>query len=217
MKRKIFIFLILITVITGCDNESKDLIEIIKSPNGEYEIRTYLHNCGATCDFGVSADLCDKNNKCKEIYYCYHERESFVYWLDDENIFINQKKLNVLKDNYHNIDYDNAFRLSNIDHYKSISLINKDNYEYKLNGFEADYISEKATSIFKFNKINIYDDYDFILRIINLKRNTTSKYFLKITDDKMYLISSDKMSELNKTDYEYIKKIIIHNDLYKFN
>ena len=33
----------------------------------------------------------------------------------------------------------------------------------------------------------------------------------------MYLINSDKMSELNRTDYEYMKKILTSNDLYNFS
>ena len=217
MKKIFFIILTLILILTGCDAGSKDLIEVIESPNGEYEIRTYLHNCGATCDFGVSADLCDKNNKCKEIYFSYHENISFVYWIDEENVFINQKTLNIFKDKYDSLDYDNAFRLfGNYDEYKAIYLINKDN-EYKLTNTDISYIDEVSKSIFTFNKKNIYVDYDFIFKIINIKDNTSTEYLLKIDNNKMYMINNDKMSELNRTDYEYIKRILISKDLYSFN
>lgn len=221
MKKKlIFIYLISAVLLTGCDGiGSKDLMESIESPNGKYIIKTYLNNCGATCDFGVSAELCDTNNNCKEIYDCYHENTSFVYWIDNENVFINQKILNIFKDTYHSMDYDNAFRLSkNIDYYQSIYLINRDNYEYKLSGYDVDYISEKSTSMYTFDKNNTYDnDYDFIMKIVNLENNETTKYFVKIDKNKMYILNNDKLSELNRTDYEYLKQILISNNLYSFN
>lgn len=206
-----------ITFIFGVDTCSKDLIESVKSPNGEYTIKTYLRNCGATVDFEVVADLCDKNDKCKKIYSGYHESVSFVYWIDNDNVFINQKTLNIHKDKYNGYDYDDAFRLYSIEDYKEMYLIDKDNNEYKLDGLEADYIDKMATSIFDFNKNNTFNDYDFILKIIDLGKKSTNEYLLKIDNNKMYLINSDKMSELNRTDYEYMKKILTFNGLYNFS
>ena len=216
MKRLLILLLILILI--GCkDNCSMDLIESVKSPNGKYTLKTYLKNCGATVDFHIIAMLCDKENKCKKIYDCYHEYNSFIYWIDDENVFINQKKLNVFKDKYNNYDYENAFRLTkNVDYYKEMYLINKDNYEYKLDGYDVDYIDEFSKSIFSFNKKNTINDYDFIFKILDLEKNKITKYFLKIQDDKMYIINDNKMSILNRSDYEYMKKILIKNKLYDF-
>ena len=206
-----------ITFIFGIDTCSKDLIESVKSPNQEYTIKTYLRNCGATVDFEVVADLCDKNDKCKKIYSGYHESVSFVYWIDNDNVFINQKTLNIHKDKYNGYDYDDAFRLYSIEDYKEMYLIDKDNNEYKLDGLEADYIDEIATSIFDFNKSNSFNDYDFTFKIVDLEEKSTDEYLLKIDNNKMYLINSDKMSELNRTDYEYMKKILTSNDLYNFS
>ena len=206
-----------ITFIFGVDTCSKDLIESVKSPNGEYTIKTYLRNCDATVDFEVVADLCDKNDKCKKIYSGYHESVSFVYWIDNDNVFINQKTLNIHKDKYNGYDYDDAFRLYSIEDYKEMYLIDKDNNEYKLDGLEADYIDKMATSIFDFNKNNTFNDYDFIFKIIDLEKKSTNEYLLKIDNNKMYLINSDKMSELNRTDYEYMKKILTSNNLYNFS
>ena len=207
-----------ITFIFGVDTCSKDLIESVKSPNGEYTIKTYLRNCGATVDFEVVADLCDKNDKWKNIYSGYHESVSFVYWIDNDNVFINQKTLNIHKDKYNGYDYDDAFRLyRNIENYKEMYLIGKNNNEYKLDGIEADYIDEIATSIFDFNNSNSFNDYDFIFKIVDLEKKYTNEYLLKIDNNKMYLINSDKMSELNRTDYEYMKKILTFNDLYNFS
>ncbi len=207
-----------ITFIFGVDTCSKDLMESVKSPNVEYTIKTYLRNCGATVDFEVVADLCDKNDKCKNIYSGYHESVSFVYWIDNDNVFINQKTLNIHKDKYNGYDYDDAFRLyRNIENYKEMYLIGKNNNEYKLDGLEADYIDEIATSIFDFNNSNSFNDYDFIFKIVDLEKRYTNEYLLKIDNNKMYLINSDKMSELNRTDYEYMKKILTSNDLYNFS
>lgn len=207
-----------IAFIFGIDTCSKDLMESIKSPNGEYTIKTYLRNCGATVDFEVVADLCDKNDKCKNIYSGYHESVSFVYWIDNDNVFINQKTLNIHKDKYNGYDYDVAFRLDrNIQYFKKMYLISKDKNEYKLDELEADYIDKMAASIFDFNKNNIFNDYDFTFKIVDFKKKSTKEYLLKINNNKMYLINSDKMSELNRTDYEYIKKILNSNDLYKFS
>lgn len=206
-----------ITFIFGIDTCSKDLMESVKSPNGDYTIKTYLRNCGATVDFEVVADLCDKNDKCKKIYSGYHESVSFVYWIDNDNVFINQKTLNIHKDKYDGYDYDDAFRPYSFDNYKLMYLINKDNQEYKLDGKDACYIDEMATSIFTFNKDNSFNDYDFIFKIVSLEKKTTNEYLIKIDNNKLYLINGDKMSELNRTDYEYIKKILTSKDLYNFS
>lgn len=219
MKRKIILILLILILSTGCkDTCSRDLIESVKSPNGKYTIKTYLRNCGATTDFEILGMLCSSKNDCKKIYYCYHESYSFVYWIDNENVFINQKKLNIFRDKYHNYDYDNSFRLTkNIDYSKEMYLINKENYEYRLDGLEADYIDEFSNSIFKFNKKNTFNDYDFIFKIVELDSKEITQYFLKIEDKNMYLFNDDKLSKLNKTDYEYMKKILISNHLYNFN
>ena len=102
MKKIIFGFLFLfLFCLTGCNSAcSEELLESVPSPDGKYTIKTYLINCGATVDWSVRADLCDENNKCKEIYNCYHENESSVQWIDNETISINNKTLNIYKDKY---------------------------------------------------------------------------------------------------------------------
>ena len=96
-----FVYCILIIVIYAPNNDcSKELLEKVESPNGEYSIKTYRKNCGATIDFSVTGELCSKDDKCKEIYLCYHESDSLVYWIDDETVFINNKTLNIHKDKY---------------------------------------------------------------------------------------------------------------------
>lgn len=101
MKKNILLFVFISVFITGCQSVcSKDLIESVTSPDEKYTIKTYLINCGATVDWSVKADLCDENDECKQIYNCYHENASSVYWIDDETVFINNKTLNIHKDKY---------------------------------------------------------------------------------------------------------------------
>ena len=92
---------IFILISLSTDKCKPELLQSVPSPNGKYTIKTYLDGCGgATVDYSVIAYRCDKNDKCKKIYFCYHENDSLVYWLDNENIFINNKKMNVFKDKY---------------------------------------------------------------------------------------------------------------------
>ena len=100
----LFIILIIIESIFG-EVCSKDILESIPSPNNEYVLNTYLNNCGATTPFVVTGELCNKNNKCKEIYFSEHENKSEVYWIDNITVSINSKVLNIKKDKYNSI-YD---------------------------------------------------------------------------------------------------------------
>lgn len=80
---------------------AKEQLEIVDSPNKNYKIVTYRENCGgATVDFAVVGELCTEDHKCKEIYDCYHEQDSYVYWIDNETVSINNKILNIIKDKY---------------------------------------------------------------------------------------------------------------------
>ena len=75
---------------------------------------------------------------------------------------------------------------------------------------------EVSTSMFNFKISNIFNDYDFIIKIIDLDTNQTIQYFLKIDKKKMYIINNNKLSKLNRTDCEYLKKVLISNNLYTF-
>lgn len=79
---------------------SMEKIESEASPNNEYKVITYRKNCGATTDFAVIGELCIKDNKCRKIYECYHEQDSYVYWIDDETVSINNKILKINKEKY---------------------------------------------------------------------------------------------------------------------
>ena len=95
---KKILLLILLILITGC--KSKELIASVESPNKEYVINAYLLNCGATCSFEVVAELCGSLNKCQEIYDEYRQDEAVINWIDNENVSINGRVLNIFKDKY---------------------------------------------------------------------------------------------------------------------
>lgn len=103
----LLLFISFVAIFAGSVSCTKDLLQTVESPNGEYIVNTYQKNCHATTDFSVIGELCNKNNKCKKIYNCYHEKDSFVYWIDNETVFINNKKLNIYDDKYDWRDDDN--------------------------------------------------------------------------------------------------------------
>ena len=94
-----YLIILLISLLIGntCD---KERLEAVTSPNKKYKIVTYKVNCGATVDFSIIGELCTKDNNCKEIYNCYHEQDSYVYWINDKTVSINNKILNIHKDKY---------------------------------------------------------------------------------------------------------------------
>jgi hypothetical protein len=79
-----------------------DFMTEAKSPNGEYTVRAYLSNGGATVAFSVrgEVDYHDKRNKTKNIYWGYREDQAEIIWLDDQTVSINGVELDVRKDVY---------------------------------------------------------------------------------------------------------------------
>ncbi|NRF95716.1 hypothetical protein HQN89_33345 [Paenibacillus frigoriresistens] len=76
--------------------------ESFPSPSKRYSINIYLVNGGATVDYAIRGELSYKNifKRNKNIYWNYHEESAEVNWLDEENIVINGRKLNVLTDSF---------------------------------------------------------------------------------------------------------------------
>lgn len=72
------------------------------SPNGDYTVRAYLSNSGATVAFAVRGEVVyhNKRNKTKNIYWAYREEQAEIIWLDDHTVSINGVELNVKKDVY---------------------------------------------------------------------------------------------------------------------
>lgn len=71
------------------------------SPNGKYKLNAYLYSGGATEDFTLRVEVEDINaTTSKNIYWKDHDKTANMYWINNETVIINGKKLNVLKDKY---------------------------------------------------------------------------------------------------------------------
>lgn len=78
-----------------------EFVRAYDSPSSNFTINIYLCNSGATTDYAIRGELIDNlNAKKKNIYWGYHEDKAYVYWLDEENVVINGRTLNVLHDVY---------------------------------------------------------------------------------------------------------------------
>lgn len=76
-----------------------DFIESLDSPSGEYTIKSYRYSGGATVDWHLRVEVINNStNKATNIYYKYHEYDSTMEWLDDNNVIINGEKLNIHTD-----------------------------------------------------------------------------------------------------------------------
>ena len=89
-----------------------------------------------------------------------------------------------------------------------IILIDKNNNEYSLSKEQRTYIIDESSNMFAFDKDSIYDDYDYKLIIKDNTTHIRNEYNIIIEDDSIILVNQDKMNVLDKTDYEYFKKII---------
>lgn len=67
------------------------------SPGGEYTVKTYLNNGGATVNYAVLGVLYfnDSKKKPKNIYWQYEMENSTVQWNDSDTIIINGKRIDV--------------------------------------------------------------------------------------------------------------------------
>jgi hypothetical protein len=79
-----------------------DMITEVVSPNGDYTLKAYRVNGGATVSYSIRGELNynASNKKPKNIYWNYREDEAKVEWIDDNTVVINGHSLNVLKDVY---------------------------------------------------------------------------------------------------------------------
>ena len=66
------------------------------SSKGNYTIKTYLCNGGATVAYAVRGELIinTKSNKKKNIYWAYKIQQADIAWEDDNTVTINGHKIN---------------------------------------------------------------------------------------------------------------------------
>ena len=79
-----------------------ELIAEVSSPDGEYSIKAYRINGGATTSFWIRGELNFNRTKRRprNIYWNYREDHAAIEWSDTDTVIINGHQLNVLKDNY---------------------------------------------------------------------------------------------------------------------
>lgn len=77
-----------------------ELLTEVESPGGQYTVKAYLTNGGATVSYAVRGEVVyhDKKEKKKNIYWQYREEKAEIVWLDDQNVSINGIELDVRKD-----------------------------------------------------------------------------------------------------------------------
>ncbi len=72
------------------------------SPNGEYTVKAYVTNGGATTPYSVRGELVfnEKKNKTKNIYWDSREENAEIAWKGNHTVVINGHELDVRKDKY---------------------------------------------------------------------------------------------------------------------
>lgn len=88
------IFLIYILGSSGSPEEVK--IMTSSSPNNSITLEAYQVNGGATVDYSIKVYLINENKK-ELIYNAYHESEVIIEWLNNEEVVINNIKLDISK------------------------------------------------------------------------------------------------------------------------
>lgn len=110
MRNKIVVLsliFIIIFIFTSCAAMGMDqlpngeFMDTVYSPNGTYQINSYLVSGNATTDFSVRCEVVEiSSGKKRNIYWEYHCETADIEWIDDTNVKINEKKLNVITDSY---------------------------------------------------------------------------------------------------------------------
>lgn len=74
-----------------------ELIDQIDSPSGEYSLRVYLVNGGATTSYAIRGELAynQLDKKSKNIYWNYKEETALVKWIDNNTVDINGHVIDV--------------------------------------------------------------------------------------------------------------------------
>lgn len=72
------------------------------SPDGEYTVKTYLNNGGATVDYAVLGVLYfnDSKKKPRNIYWQYETEQGEIHWQDADTVVINGVSIEVPKGKY---------------------------------------------------------------------------------------------------------------------
>lgn len=107
-KRKVAIVLIAIVVILSGFIYWKffslqgvpkgKLIRVITSPDGQYEIKTYLDDTDSLSANAVRGELSKKNsNSTKTIYWNYPDEDPYIEWVNNRTVRIGNQTLDISK------------------------------------------------------------------------------------------------------------------------
>lgn len=79
-----------------------ELITTSYSPNGNYELKLYRVNGGATTSNAIRGEIIYNNSKKKpkNIYWSYREEDSNIEWINDDTVIINGHKLKLPNEVY---------------------------------------------------------------------------------------------------------------------
>lgn len=73
-----------------------EFISESQSPNGEYVVRAYICNGGATVDYAVRGELINlKTKSAKTIYWDYHIDKSEIKWNGNNKVIINGHEIDI--------------------------------------------------------------------------------------------------------------------------
>ncbi|WP_420488240.1 DUF5412 domain-containing protein [Gottfriedia acidiceleris] len=72
-----------------------------KSPNGNYTIKAFVTNGGATTGYAVRGELVyNKEKKSNTVYWNYRESAADIEWIDNDTVVINGHTLNIPDDKF---------------------------------------------------------------------------------------------------------------------
>lgn len=79
-----------------------EFLHLTESPNGDYTVKAYVSESGATVADAVRVEVIyhQKIDKTKNIYWGYRESEAEIIWLDNDTVSINGIELDVRKEVY---------------------------------------------------------------------------------------------------------------------
>lgn len=97
--RVVLICTIALLISYGCSMENLpegELIKSVYSDNQEYKINIYLCGGNATTDNSIRGEV-EKNSseEKRNLYWEYHCDDADVEWIDEENVKINGKEINI--------------------------------------------------------------------------------------------------------------------------
>lgn len=81
-----------------------DLENSYYSRDGKYTLNSYLYSPGALVNFSHRVEVINNETKEKRnIYWNFNESEDNIEWIDEENVIINGKKINLI-DGWYNCE-----------------------------------------------------------------------------------------------------------------